>query len=153
MLSTWWVVVTGLCSQRDFFIYSNIITLRSAVALGSITQTISNSFPRLLVLVPWNCSSALCKRRGEKKNIGRRGEKEGIRETILFRCFWKGRVTKSETTLLLNNVSCLSLPLRGNNVAAAKHFPTKRHSIFPPSLPFFYQTTVALFLYPPSRNV
>lgn len=62
----------------EFFIYSNIITLISTVEYTWIDN--ANYFqliPQLLILVlvssfPWNCSSALCKRQGEKKKRKRK---------------------------------------------------------------------------------
>lgn len=61
------------CVLREFFIYSNIITLRSTVECTWIDN--ANYFqliPQLLILVlvssfRWNCSFALCKKQGGKK--------------------------------------------------------------------------------------
>lgn len=134
-----------------FFIDSNIITLRSTVGCTWIDN--ANYFRLILqflsTLSPRSLETAAS--RYVRGKVGRKKEKKyKSLQTVLFRCFWQGCVTKSETTLLLNSVSCLSSPLCGNSVAAAKHFPTERHSIFLPSLPFFFELPQHSF---PSRNV
>lgn len=75
-----------------------------------------------------------------KKNTQEDREENTSLKTILFRqCFWKRCATKSGTTLLLNNISCLSLPVARKWRLPRQNIFRRRHSIFSPLLPFSFE--------------
>lgn len=66
-----------------------------------------------------------------KKEAGRERRKYTSLETILFRrCFWKKWPRNQELRFFLTTFLAYLCQLRGNGVAAAKHFPAEAFNFF-----------------------
>lgn len=104
----------------DFFIQLKIITLRCPARSTRVDNANYFRPSRPSASFPSQTTPLCAFQRGEWKKM----HGPGNNSTRTARGGGSGRcAAKSGTTLLLNNISCLSLPSRGNGVAAAKHFP------------------------------